>query len=190
MHRAVVVASFAILALAPSTRIALAQASVTGDSVAHSSAEAAPVVDTASRKLTLESRDRTLGNCASRSQNPVGYVLPLFCAQRMNGAMNRADFDSVTFVRNGRSITLSARDARALALLNHQRRVRVVTGALIGGGLGLASAAFVAVRSDMAKDGRFVATALTLSGMGALIGGFSGSRYWGNWPRTLQDAQH
>jgi hypothetical protein len=29
-----------------------------------------------------------------------------------------------------------------------------------------------------------------LGGLGAVIGGFSATRYWGDWPRTLQDLKH
>ena len=78
MHRTLVVASFTISALASSARTTLAQEPAIRDSVTHAPVDLGPVVDTASRKMRRDARDRTIENCSLRTQGPVGYVLPLF----------------------------------------------------------------------------------------------------------------
>ena len=198
MHRTLVVASFTILALASSRNTALAQSPATGDSVTHAPVDVGPVVDTASRKMRRDARDRTIENCSLRSQGPLGYVLPLFCARRLNGLIDRALFDSVTFVGTDHEIRFAVSDVRALNRLNRDRRTRVVAGALIGGGVGFLSTVFLgAMRGSESnsqgfssgKGGPSFGTALVVGGMGALAGAFSASRYGGDFPRVLQDAQ-
>jgi len=196
MHRTLVVASFTILALASSARTTLAQEPAIRDSVTHAPVDVGPVVDTASRKMRRDARDRTIENCSLRSQGPLGYVLPLFCARRLNGLIDRALFDSVTFVGDAHEIHFAVSDVRALNRFNHDKRTRAITGALIGGGLGFFGTMFLGVMkgSDsnsqgFSKSGPTVGSALVIGGMGAVVGAFSGSRYGGDFPRVLQDAQ-
>lgn len=196
MYRILAVASFSILALASSRNTALAQSPATTDSVAHAPVDLGPVVDTASRKMRRDARDRTIENCSLRSQGPVGYVLPLFCARRLNGLIDRALFDSVTFVGPDHEIRFSVSDVRALNRFNRDKRSRRIAGALIGGGIGFFGTMFLGVingsdpnSQGFNKSGPSVGTALVIGGMGAVLGAFSGSRYGGDFPRVLQDAQ-
>jgi hypothetical protein len=188
MHRTVIVALVAVVTLAFDASAAMAQTSATTDSVAHSPVDAGPVVDTASQKWTYTRRDRVLASCESRSQSPVSNVLPLFCAQqlnRLNSMLDRIEFDSVTIVRNGREYRLAARNVGGIPFLNRQRKSHAIAGALIGGGLGFATAAFASVQSGVG----FGSSALILGGTGAVIGAFSGSKYVTGWPRVLQEEQ-
>jgi hypothetical protein len=109
----------------------------------------------------------------------------LFCAQQLAGFRGSAEFDSVTVVRNGREYRVGARNIGGIPFLNRQRKSHALTGALIGGGLGFAGAAFASLQGT----GGFGSNALILGGMGAIVGAFSGSKYLTDWPRVLQDAQ-
>jgi hypothetical protein len=197
MRRTFVVVSFTILTLASSSNTALAQTPATGDSVSHSYIDTGPAVDTASQKLRRNPRDLALGNCQLRGQSPIGYVLPLFCARKLNGLIDRALFDSVTFVGPDHDIRFATNDVRALTRFNHDRRMRKVNGALIGGGLGFFSTLLLGVMkgSDTNNQGfksgggPSVGTAFLVGGMGALAGALSGSRYSGDFPPYLADAQ-
>lgn len=199
MHRTLVFTSLTVLALASSVKTSRAQATTTRDSVAHTSVDMGPVVDTASRQPRRNAHDVALGGCALRSQSPVGYVLPLFCAARLNGLIDRAQYDSVTFVGNDREIRFAVGDVRALNRFNHDRRMRKLSGALIGGGIGFFGAMIIGTmkgygagnqgfKSD--NNGPSVGNALIFGGMGALAGALTGSRYSGNFPPYLADAQH
>src|SRR5690349_13683481 len=198
MHRTLAIGSLIILALASSRNTALAQSPATSDSVAHAPVDLGPVVDTASRKMRRDARDRTIENCSIRSQGPVGYVLPLFCARRLNGMIDRALFDSVTFVGPDHEIRFAVSDVRALNRFNRDKRQRRIAGALIGGGVGFFGTMFLGVMNgsnsnsqgfNSGKSGPSVGTAFVIGGMGAVLGAFSGSRYGGDFPRVLQDAQ-
>jgi hypothetical protein len=188
MHRTLVVAA-SVLALASSGRTASAQDRPIRDSVVHSAAETAPVVDTASREAKLTARDRMLANCPGRALSPIGYVLPTFCAQRSDFLFSRTRFDSVSIAHDGREYQVAARNADGTDLLNRQRKSHALAGALIGGGAGLVGGALIGANDHRSPQSHHVATALTLGGLGALVGGFTGSRYWGSWPRVLQHAQ-
>jgi hypothetical protein len=199
MYRTLVVVSISIIALASSGNTALAQTPATRDSVSHSYVDTGPVVDTASRKLRRDPRDLALGNCALRSQSPVGYVLPMFCARRLNGLIDRAVFDSVTFVGNDREIWFSVADSRAVNRFNHDRRMHVLSRALLGAGVGFVSTlALGLVKAPSTNnqgfktggDGPSIRTALIVGGAGALAGALSGSRYSGDFPPYLADSQH
>ena len=196
MHRTLVIASLTILALASPRNSALAQSPATRDSISLAPVDVGPVVDTASRKMRRDARDRTIENCSLRSQGPLGYVLPLFCARRLNGLIDRALFDSVTFVGTDHEIRFAASDVRALNRLNHDKRSRAIAGALIGGGVGFFGTMFLGVingsdsnSQGFSKSGPSVGAAFVVGGMSALLGAFSGSRYGGDFPRVLQDAQ-
>jgi hypothetical protein len=198
MHRTLVITSFAILALVSSRNTALAQVPATRDAVTQAPIDVGPVVDTASQKLRRNPRDLALGSCALRSQSSIGYVLPLFCAERLNGQIDRALFDSVTFIGGDHQVRLAISDMRALNRFNRDKRDRVITGALIGGGLGFLSTVVLGLRygSDLdehglqtADNGFSLRNAFVVGGMGALVGAFSGSRFGGGWPRVLEDAQ-
>ena len=199
MHRTLAIGSLIILVLASSSHTAMAQSAATSDSVTHAPVDLGPVVDTASRKMRRDARDRTIENCSIRSQGPVGYVLPLFCARRLNGMIDRALFDSVTFVGPDHEIRFAISDVRALNRFNRDKRSHAIAGALIGGGAGFFGTMFLGVINgsnsnsqgfNSGKSGPSVGTAFVVGGMSALLGAFSGSRYGGDFPRVLQDAQH
>ena len=187
MQRALIAVVFTILALASSGRTASAQERPIRDSVASAPVDTGPVVDTASRKWTPTRRDRILANCVSRSMSPIGYLLPVFCDQRAIGLFGGAGLDSVIFMRNGLEYRVAARNIGGVELLNRQKPAHALHGALIGGGIGVFGALIASLQGG---EGKFGYTALVLGGTGAMIGGFAGSRYWGNWPRVLQDARH
>jgi hypothetical protein len=185
MHRTLIAVSFSILALASNGRSASAQQPAARDSVAHSTYDTGPVIDTASRKVRVDG-DFMLANCVGGAHSAVGFVLPLFCARRVNGVFDRGGVDSVTFLGGGHQFRLPARDVRAVTALNRQRRANAMTGVLIGGGVGVIGAAFAGLRGISS----FGYSAVVLGGTGALIGGLAGSRYGGGWPRVLEDARH
>lgn len=199
MRRPLVVASLTILTLASSRNSVLAQSAATRDSVSSSYVDTGPVVDTASQKLRRNPRDLALGSCALRGQSPIGYVLPLFCARKLNGLIDRALFDSVTFVGPDHEIRFAVNDVRALNRFNHDRRMRKLNRALIGGGIGFFSTIILGTINGSDKNsqgfssgnsGPSVGSALIVGGMGALAGALSGSRYSGDFPPYLADAQH
>jgi hypothetical protein len=192
MHRTIVVAALSILALASSGRTVLAQERAlseepaTRDSVAPSPVDAGPVVDTSSHKWTGTRRDRLLAGCVGRGQSPVNYLLPLICIQRADGQVDIAQFDTAVFVRYGREYHVAVRNVGGIPLLNRQQKSHALSGALIGGGLGFATAAFASIHGN----GGFGSTALILGSTGAVIGAFSGSKYLTDWPRVLRENSH
>ena len=198
MYRTLVVASLTILALASNRTTAHAQAPATRDSVTHAPVDVGPVVDTASQTLRRSQRDLGLGNCALRGQSPIGYVLPLLCARRLNGLIDRALFDSVNFVGPDHEIRFAVNDVRALNRFNHDRRMRKLNGALIGAGLGFFGTMALGVINGSGTNnqgfksggGPSVGSALIVGGMGALAGALTGSRYSGDFPPYLADARH
>jgi len=189
MNRALLVAAWSIIALASSGRAVLAQERALReepaprDSVAPSPADAGPVVDTSAHKWSGTRYDRVLSGCLGHGQSPVNYLLPLFCIQRANGLIDAAQFDTAVFVRNGREYRVAVRNAGGIPLLNRQKKQHALSGALIGGGLGFATAAFASIQGST----RFGSTALILGGTGAVIGAFSGSKYLTDWPRVLRE---
>ena len=197
MHRALIVASFSIFALAASGRSAsaqqrsgpdsVAQAYANRDTVAHATVDAGPVVDTAAHRRSYTRRERLLAGCVSRSLSAVSFYLPLFCIQQANSLNALTPFDSAIIVRDGLEYRVAVRNAGSIPLMNRQKKAHALSGALIGGGLGFAAAAFLSVRSNSSSFG---SNALILGGTGAVIGAFSGSKYLTDWPRVLQDAQH
>jgi hypothetical protein len=193
VHRALIVASFSIFALASSGRSASAQdrsgrdsvaeARAHRDTVAHATIDAGPVVDTSAHRLNYSRRERLLAGCVSRSMSSISYYLPLFCMQQANSLALAAD-DSAIIVRNGQEYRIAVRNAGGIPLMNRQKKAHALGGALIGGGLGFATAAFLSVRGTSSGFG---SNALILGGTGAVIGAFSGSKYLTDWPRVLQE---
>jgi hypothetical protein len=197
MRRTLIAVSFTLLALASSRTTAQAQATATRDSVTHAPVDVGPVVDTASRTLRRSQRDLALGNCALRGQSPIGYVLPLLCARRLNGLIDRALFDSVNFVGPDHEIRFAVNDVRALNRFNHDKRMRKLNGALIGAGLGFFGTMALGVingsdtnnQGFKSGGGPSVGSALIVGGMGALAGALTGSRYSGDFPPYLAVAR-
>ena len=124
--------------------------------------------------------------------------IPLFCARRLNGLIDRALFDSVNFVGPDHEIRFAVNDVRALNRFNHDRRMRKLNGALIGAGLGFFGTMALGVINGSGTNnqgfksggGPSVGSALIVGGMGALAGALTGSRYSGDFPPYLADAQH
>jgi hypothetical protein len=194
MHRALIIASLSLFALASSGRSAsaqdrsmgdsVAQAHANRDTVAHATIDAGPVVDTSAHRWNYTRRERLLAGCVSRSMSSISYYLPLFCMQQANSLALAAD-DSAIIVRNGLQYRIAVRNVGGIPLMNRQKKAHALSGALIGGGLGFATAAFLSVRSNSSSFG---SNAVILGGTGAVIGAFSGSKYLTDWPRVLQDA--
>ena len=190
MHRALVVASLSIVTLASSGRVASAQersdsvarTRANRDTVAHAIIDAGPVVDTSAHQRSYTRRERLLAGCLSRSISAVSYYLPLFCMQQANTLNSLTPFDTAIIVRNGLEYRVAVRNAGAIPLMNRQKKAHALGGALIGGGLGFATAAFLSVRGNSS----FGSNALILGGTGAVIGAFSGGKYLTDWPRVLQ----
>jgi len=88
-------------------------------------------------------------------------------------------------VRNGLGYRVAVRNAGGIPLANRQKKAHALSGALIGGGLGFATAAFASIHGS-----RFGSNAVILGGMGAVIGAFSGSKYMTDWPRVLRENSH
>jgi len=183
MHRMLVVASLTVLALASRAPSASAQERVSGDSVAPSAIDTGPVVDTAAHKWTGSRRENLMRGCGGRMFDPDSYLLPPICAQQAQGPFARAGFDSATIVRNGRDYRIPLRNAGAIPLLNRQKKAHAVSGAFIGAGLGVMTAAI----ANGHGSSNLRSTAIILGGTGAVIGAFSGSKYLPDWPRVLAE---
>jgi hypothetical protein len=105
----------------------------------------------------------------------------VFCIQT-TGVLNLVQFDSAVVVPRGMGYQIWASNAGGVPLLNRQKKQHALSGALIGGGLGVAAAAFGTVNNG----GGFGSHAVVLGGAGAVIGAFAGSKYWSDWPRVLR----
>lgn len=184
MRRTLVVA-LSIFALASSAHAASAQQRAVEDSVSHSPVDSGPAVDTSAHKWTGGTMDgRVRAGCVGRPTSPVSYLLPVFCIQT-TGVLNLVQFDSAVVVPRGMGYQIWASNAGGVPLLNRQKKQHALSGALIGGGLGLAAAAFGSVNSGAG----FGSHALILGGAGAVIGAFAGSKYWADWPRVLRGSR-
>lgn len=173
------------LAVAIVALVAPARARAQTPARADTSATTPPqIVRVASRRLPFEARDLLLANCAWRAQDALGYLVPYLCVRHMSGTLERADADSVVFVRKGRSIRVAMRNVHALEQLNGRSRARAVAGGALGAAVGVVGAAFAGIGGAYKTDAEFFATAGALTIGGAIIGARAGGNRWTEWPRS------
>src|SRR5947209_3869699 len=102
----------------------------------------------------------------------------------MSGTLERADADSIVFVRHGQPVRVPMRNVRAVEQLDGRSRVRTVVGGVVGGAIGVVYAGMIGIAGGYRTDSQFIATAAALAAGGAAVGAHSGGLRWREWPRS------
>jgi hypothetical protein len=191
MRRAMFAGLLSCLAI-PSNQPLHAQGATPSDSAQVTSngtrADSAPmIVRVTSRKLPFMAGDLLMMNCAF-SGDGLG-TLPWACARHTTGTLAALDADSVAFVRGGRTIRLAARDVRKLEQFTGRSAIRTVGSSVMGALTGVAGAGMIGIGGGYGdNDNAFVATAVALGAVGAVIGAVRGGSTWKEVPRSFEIA--
>jgi hypothetical protein len=143
------------------------------------------VVRVTSRKLPFMPGDLLMMNCSNGGYASIFQVIPYTCARHTSGTLEKLEADSVSFVRNGRTIRLAARDVLKLEEFTGRSALRTAGSSVMGGLAGVVGAAMIGIGGGLSDDA-FVTTAMLLGTGGAIIGAVRGGSTWREIPRSFE----